>query len=388
MNFERLTRYLDSLPECHGIPAVDCKITLGYDTVYRHDAGYSDAAKTKPVAPDDLYYLYSATKVITVTAALQLCEQGKLNLHETLDTYLPEYSEMVYADTFQMGPWPVRWPTRQDHLCRAQNPIRILDLFRMTAGMSYDIESAEIQAARRAGKCGTRTMVGAFARMPLLCEPGTRCIYSLAHDVLGGVIESVSGETLGDYFQNHLFEPLGISDMYFTLDQRRQARLSVQYEAEPTTHAIRPVPPTNRYRLTETYESGGAGLICTVDAYSRFVEALSNDGIGATGKRILQKETINEMRKNQLDDRMQQDFNASGKLGYGYGLGLRTLIDPTVSKSPVGEFGWDGAAGAYALMDPKHRIGIFFAEHVLGLEENYHIIHPTLRDLAYEAILG
>ena len=108
----------------------------------------------------------------------------------------------------------------------------------MTAGMSYDIESAEIQAARCAGNCGTRTMVGAFARMPLLCEPGTRWIYSLAHDVLGGVIESVSGETLGDYFQNHLFEPLGISDMYFTLDQRRQARLSVQYEAEPTTHDI------------------------------------------------------------------------------------------------------------------------------------------------------
>ena len=147
-----------------------------------HGSGYSDVAKTKPVAPDDLYYLYSATKVITVTAAMQLCEQGKLNLYETLDTYLPEFSEMFYADGFQLKPWPVRWPTRQDHLCKAKNPIRILDLFRMTSGMSYDIESAEIQAVRRAGNGGTLQMVNAFARMPLLCEPGTRWVYSLSHE--------------------------------------------------------------------------------------------------------------------------------------------------------------------------------------------------------------
>ena len=114
MNFDQLTRYLDSLQETFGIPAVDCKITLGYNTVYRHSAGFADAARTRPITPDDLYNIYSATKVVTVTAAMQLCEQGRLNLNDRLDTYLPEFADMVYADAFPLGQFPIRWPTRPE----------------------------------------------------------------------------------------------------------------------------------------------------------------------------------------------------------------------------------------------------------------------------------
>jgi CubicO group peptidase (beta-lactamase class C family) len=273
---------------------------------------------------------------------------------------------------------------------KALNPIRILDLFRMTAGMSYDTESAAIREfVKQSTKEDTmRQAMAALSRMPLLYEPGTRWVYSLAHDVLGGLVERVSGEKFSEYLQNHIFKPLDIIDMYFTLTKDQQPRLSAQYAADFDTHEIRPVPQGNRYRFTDTYESGGAGLICTVDAYARFVEALANGGVGRTGKRILTMESINELRCNRLDDRMLADFASTGKTGYGYGLGVRTLMDAGASKSPVGEFGWDGAAGAFALIDTENKLGIFFAEHVLGLIENYHVIHPMIRDLAYEAVLG
>ncbi|HNW86927.1 MAG TPA: serine hydrolase domain-containing protein [Candidatus Limiplasma sp.] len=388
MNFDPLSRYLDSLSESYGIPAADCKVTLGYETVYRHSTGYADAAQTRPVAPTDMYYVYSCSKVMTVTAAMQLCEQGRLSLNDRLDRYLPEFAQMEIAADFPVGKQPVRWPTRKDRLVKAKNPIRILDLFCMTAGFSYDIESAEIQTLRQKSDnhATTREMMAAIARMPLLYEPGTRWLYSLAHDVLGAVIEVVSGETLGEYMQNHLFSPLEMEDIGFTVTPERKARLSAQYAGDPATQQIKPFPLENHYRFSDRYESGGAGILCTVDAYSRFVEAMSNGGVGANGKRILTMASIDELRKNRLDSRMTADFSGINKTGYGYGLGVRTLLDPSVSRSPAGEFGWDGAAGAYALIDTEHRLGIFYAEHVLSFEENYQSIHPTIRDLVYDAL--
>lgn len=387
MNFDKLTRYLDSLDSTYGIPAVDCKITREYETIYRHSAGFADIEKTRPVSPDDLYFIYSSTKVITVTAAMQLCEQGKLNLNNRLDQTLPEFTDMGYAVDFPIGKQPVRWPTRDDRLVKAENPIRILDLFRMTAGLGYDTEAREIQALREAtgDKATTRQMMAALASIPMTCEPGTRWVYSLAHDVLAAVVEVVSGEKFSDYLQSHIFTPLGITDMHFALNEERRARLSAQYCGDAPLQGIRPVPPVNKYRFGEVYESGGAGIICTVDAYSRFIEALSNGGVGATGKRILTMDSINALRKNRLNEQMLTDFAVTGKAGYGYGLGLRTLMDANVSQSPVGEFGWDGAAGAYVLIDPENKIGIFFAEHVLSFAANYSVIHPRIRDLVYEA---
>jgi len=388
MNFDKLTGYLDSLERIYGIPALDCKITQGYETVYRHSAGFANIEKTRLVAPDDLYFIYSCTKVITVTAAMQLCEQGKLSLQDRLDQYLPEFLDMVYEVDFPVGKQPVRWPTCNDRLAKTENPIRILDLFRMTAGLGYDTEAREIQAlrAKTADKATTRQMMATIANMPMTCEPGTRWVYSLAHDVLAAVIEVVSGEKFSDYLHHHIFEPLAITDMYFTLNDDRSAKLSAQYSGDSPLKGIRPVPPVNKYRFGEVYESGGAGIICTVDAYSCFVEALSNGGIGVTGKRILTMDSINALRESRLNRQMLVDFAVTGKVGYGYGLGVRTLIDPKYSQSPVGEFGWDGAAGSYVLIDPENKLGIFFAEQVLSYAPNYAVIHPRIRDLAYEAI--
>ena len=142
------------------------------------------------------------------------------------------------------------------------------------------------------------------------------------------------------------------------------------------------------FQITANYESGGAGLAGTVDAYSIFIDALCNGGEGANGARILSEESVKMFTVPYTTGQMSRDFAMCGKAGYEYGLGVRVLVDGRMSKSPVGEFGWDGAAGAYVLIDTVNKVSIFYAQHVVGYPKAYHEIHPKIRDLAYEGILG
>lgn len=388
MSFDKLTEYINSLEERYGIRAADCKITKDYRVVFRHMIGYSDYDGKVPISDQDLYYLYSATKVITMIAILQLMEKKKLDLYDEVRKYLPEYSNMRVVDNFQVKKFPIEWPAIDDPCHLAHNTIRIIDLMTMTAGLSYDIESEEILKVKREtnNQASTREVVAAIAKVPLIYEPRTRYAYSMGHDVLAAVIEVISGLSFGEYLRKNIFEPLGIKDFYFHIDDELNKRLSAQYAADFNTDKIEPVDKINRYKLTDRYESGGAGLIGTVDAYSTVIEALCNGGVGANNRRILSEESIHLFSTNYTTGQMLEDFKASGKVGYGYGLGVRVLIDKEKSRSPLGEFGWDGAAGAYALIDPINHISIFYAQHVLGFPEVYHTIHPTIRDLAYEAL--
>jgi CubicO group peptidase (beta-lactamase class C family) len=351
--------------------------------------GHSDYALSAPVSENDLYEVYSCTKVITMTAVMQLIEQGKIGLNDELEKYLPEFSHMQVATDFRLGEWPFKWPTLSSPLVPAKNKILIHDLMSMTAGLSYDVTSEAIQEEKRktGNKAVTRQMIEAIARMPLICEPGTRYSYALGHDVLAAVVEVVSGMTFSQYLKINIFDPLAITDMYFRVPENEKHRISAQYMKDMNTGVIAPSSGMI-FRLSDEYESGGAGLTCTVDAYSMILDALANDGVGATGERIIKPASIRTMSKNWLTDQQLEDFKKSGKVGYGYGLGVRTLIDSSCSKSPLGEFGWDGAAGAYALIDPINHISIFYAHEILGMIKAYSEIHPTVRDLVYEAVKG
>lgn len=387
MNFSKLTAYLNTLEEKYGVHGLDMKITRGHETVYRCMLGHSDYERKTPVSERDLYNIYSASKVITMMGVMQLIEQGKLGLNDPLEKYLPEFAHMRYAADFKMGEFPFRWPDENSQLVPAQNPMRIHDLMSMTAGMSYDVASAPIRKVveETHGEATTRQVVTAMAQMPLLCEPGTRYSYALGHDVLAAVVEVVTGMTFGAYMKRNVFEPLGITEMYYQVPAGEEHRLFAQYGKDWDTGKIKR-DESMIYRITKNYESGGAGLCTTVDEYTKVLEALANGGVGRTGGRILKQESVLAIGRNWLTEQELADFSRTGKEGYGYGLGVRVLIDGTKSKSPVGEFGWDGAAGAYALVDPKNHIGMFYTHEILGMIEAYSEIHPTLRDLAYEAM--
>ncbi len=387
MDFSKLTEYLNTLEDRYGVHGLDCKIMREHETVYRHMAGHSDYALTKPVSEHDLYDVYSCTKVVTMAAVMQLVEQGKLGLDDLLSDYLPEYANMQVATDFRIGEWPFAWPTLASPLKPAKNKIHIHELMSMTAGLSYDVFSEPIQTMQReSGKhATTREVARAIAEMPLIAEPGTRFSYGLGHDVLAAVVELIGGEPFAQHVKRHLFDPLGATDMFFQVPPGEKSRLSAQYRRDFNTGEIAPNSDMI-FRLSDRHDSGGAGLTCSVDSYSLVLDALANGGVGASGLRILRPESIAAMQQNRLNGQQLLDFRKTGKVGYGYGLGVRTLMDADSAKSPVGEFGWDGAAGAYALMDPKNHVSIFYTHEIVGMIAAYNEIHPTIRDLAYEAM--
>lgn len=390
-DFSKLGQYLDSLQDLYGMPMGDLCIMQDHEVIYRHSYGYADLARKVPVGKDHLYRLYSATKPITMTAVLQLIERGKLGFDDLLKDYLPEYEKMTVADDFAMESYGN--VVGQASVHPARNAIRIIDLMTMTAGFSYDTADPNIAklVKESGGTATTREIIAALAKTPLLYEPGTRWCYSLSHDVLAAVVEVVSGMRFSDYLRTQIFEPLGAGDFYFHTedDPETAARICDIYQGvndrPPFVEAEKSY--RDQYCFTPHYDSGGAGLIASVDAYSLFADALACKGTGRSGQQILSPDLVAGFsRAYTLSGAIRDDFDRLNRTGYEYGLGVRVLVDDSRAKSPVGEFGWDGAAGAYVLIDTKHRLSAFYAEHVLGFSDNYDVIHPQIRDLIYEGL--
>ena len=388
MNFNKLTDYLDRLGEDYGVPGYDLIVRKDHETVYRRMGGFSDYEGKRPVSDRDLYFLYSATKVITMTAAMQLIEEGRIGLEDPVSAYLPEFERMEVADHFVLNQWPPQIPTLADPHHPAGTPITIRMLMTMTAGLNYDIGNAEIVKLREktGGRATTRQMMAAIAKMPLLFEPGTRYRYSLGHDVIAAVIEAISGERFSDYLNNHIFAPLGINDLTCHMTEEQRERLSALYRFDPETKGMVFVGEAPRYAITPNYESGGAALAGTTEAYAAVVEALANGGVGRSGARTLKEESVMRFTHPVITGEALNDFRVGRFLEYAYGLGVRVKSDPLLGYSPVGEFGWDGAAGGYAVVDPFNHVGIFYVEHVLNFFEGYSVIHPRVRDLVYKGL--
>ncbi len=366
---------MDSL-EKSGIPGCDCVIYREHRLVFRHTTGYSDHGKTKPLTSANTYWLFSASKLLTCTAILQLLEKGKLRLDDPVAKYLPEYGTLRVKDGSEIKP--------------AVNTLTIRHLLSMQSGLNYNLEVPSIRKVleETGRKATTRQVIRALANEPLDFEPGTHFQYSLSHDVLGAVVEEASGQRFGEYLAEYILRPLGMKNTGFELTPERKAKMSDQFMYDGETMTSSPMPLDNGYALSERYESGGAGLISTSDDYMLFLDAMCNDGISSEGYRVLSTASLDLMRQDQLDEISKKDFALFNRKGYSYGLGVRTLIEREKSgvRSPLGEFGWDGAAGAYALIDLKNRLAIFYIQHVRNCGYVYDVIHPRVRDLAYEML--
>ena len=388
MNFHLLTNYLDSLNEEYGIPALDVIVTKEHETVYRHMTGFADAAGTRPVSDRDFYLMYSCTKLVTMTAMMQLIEAGKASLYDPVSRFLPEWEYMTVINADWMSKGEQFSPGLREPSHFAKNRVRIIDCMSMTAGLTYDTRSEGIsELLARKPDASTREVIAALAKMPLLFEPGTRYHYSLGHDVIAAVIEVISGERFSDYLENHIFKPLGITDLTCHMTDEQKARLSALYRFDPATKqmiALGSDIPV--FSVTPNYESGGAALAGTADAYSALTEALANGGVGRSGNRILNEASVMLFTHSVLTGAAIQDFRKGRFLEYSYGLGVRVKTESILGQSPVGEFGWDGAAGGYAVVDPFNHVSIFYVEHILNFFEGYSVIHPRVRDLVYKGI--
>lgn len=370
MQFQKLADLLDSFIYI-GIPGVDCTVYINHEPVFRHSAGFTDLEQKTPVTGNETYFLFSCTKVVTCAAALTLFEQGKFLLTDPLSEYIPAFSHMYLTNG-----------------TKAENPIRIRDLFTMSAGFDYNLDSASIKNVVNAknGHATTLDIVNAIAKEPLCFEPGTHWQYSLCHDVLAGLVETVSGMRFSEYVKKMIFEPSGMMRTSFGITESNRKNLAPLYRFNDDTGKAELQEQTCRYILTPEYDSGGAGLVSSVDDFILFADALANGGVAKNGNRILSARTIDLMRTNALSQAALKDFNWIQHAGYGYGLGVRTMMDQAAGGAicPLGEFGWGGAAGSYCLMVPETRTALFYAQHMLNNKEPY--THPRLRNVLFACL--
>ena len=372
-----------------GVPGNVCTVYRNGKRVFFHKDGYADLEKAVPMRGDELFHIYSCSKVTTVVAALQLYERGLFLLDDPVYAYIPAWKD-------------ARVKTPGGDLRRPSRPLTVRHLFTMTGGLSYDFGTPAFEKARllTEGKMDTLRVIECLAEDPLSFDPGDHWQYSLCHDVLAALVEVLSGERFADYVKRHIWDPLDMKSATFHPSGEDLERMAEQYR-DDAPGPYDPVPwnngfpppvqavntgKKNGYCLGENYDSGGAGIAVSADDYARFAWALANRGTGLTGERILSAGAVELLRENQLTRGLLADYNWPQLRGYGYGLGVRTTLSRSESgfTGPQGEFGWGGAAGATILVDPEANLAVFYAEHLLNPHEEFY--QPRLRNAVYACL--
>jgi CubicO group peptidase (beta-lactamase class C family) len=336
--------------------------------------GQRDAANGAPMAKDAIFRIYSMTKPITSVAAMMLWEEGRFLLSDPVANYLPEFSAMTVA--VERGAEIERVP--------AERAITIQDLLRHTSGLTYEFRGAgAVQKMYMGAKVFSRAQssadqVATLGKMPLLHQPGTRWEYSRSTDVVGRLVEVLSGQPLGVFFERHILAPLGMVDTAFHVPQRHHSRLAEAFTQDPDSGAA--------VRLLEVrdapnFESGGGGLVSTASDYARFLQMLLNGGT-LDGPRLLSRKTIELMTADHLGP-----ITGAADLllpGHGFGLGFAVRLHAGIAYVPgsIGQYFWGGLAGTTFWVDPAEQLLALLLIQAPGQRDYYRTL---FRDLVYSA---
>jgi CubicO group peptidase (beta-lactamase class C family) len=336
--------------------------------------GRRDPAQADPMAKDSIFRIYSMTKPIVSVAAMMLWEEGRFLLSDPIGKFLPELGQRKVA--------LVRGA--ETELVDAERPITIQDLLRHTSGLTYEFRgSGPVHKMYMAEKIYSRNQsnadqVAALGKLPLLHQPGTKWEYSRSTDVLGRLIEVLSGLTLGEYLQRRLFAPLGMIDTAFHVPVEEHGRLAEAFAKDPDTGAG--VQLINVHDAPK-FESGGGGLVSTAGDYARFLQMLLNRG-RMDGMRFLSRKTIELMTADHLGP-----ITGAPDLllpGYGFGLGVAVRLEPGIAHVPgsVGQYFWGGLAGTTFWVDPAEDL---FAIMLIQGPGQRDYFRNLFRDLVYAA---
>jgi len=341
------------------MPGAVSLISRNGKIVHLEAHGYLDAAKTKPMGKNAVFRAFSMTKPLTSVAAMSLVEQGKISLRDPISTWMPEFKEMkVYSERQDE-----RGKTTREAV-PARKPITVQDLLRHTSGFTYSgsapfpemkeaYEKADIES--RDTDLSPEEFVKRLAAIPLAYEPGTRWEYGVSSDVLGVLVERVSGKRLDQYLDELVFKPLQMKDTSFQASSEQLPRLADAFDSDPQKTnlwkgARVEADPGKRYRF------GGAGSVTTAEDYLRFAQMMLNKG-QLDGVRILSRETVEYMMSDHIAGLQGSPFPSTGP-GYGFGLGFAVRLQEGVSWVPgsTGDAMWAGAGGTVFTIDPKEKI--------------------------------
>ena len=364
---ERIGAYLHNEVLTGNIPGAVLLIQQHGKPVYFESFGVRSATTKLRMTPDTIFRIYSMSKAITSVAAMMLVEDGKLSLDDPVSKYIPAFADAkVGVDVSdEAGQHPLK-------LEPLKRTITIRDLLRHTSGITYGfygegaIKQLYADPALYDGDFDNAEFAERIAKLPLAEQPGTRWDYGHSVDILGRVVEVASGQTLFQFEKQRLLDPLGMSETAFHVaDEAKRPRI-----AEPLPHD-RFARPFNFGRriagitsptLPRRWESGGAGMVSTIEDYARFLQMLLNGG-KLDGRRYLKPETVALMTSDQIGPEtgiLREPFYFPGPTsGFGLGFAVRTKVPPNTSW-PLGEYRWDGAAGSFFFVDPRDDMFVVF----------------------------
>ena len=317
--------------------------------------GYADIEKKIPMSSEStIFPIASMSKVITVAGIMRLYEQGLFKMWDPVSEYLSGFKSPKIAKETPDGGYEI---------VDAKGEVTMRQLFTMTSGVPYpwsDTAAGRIRIEKEkeweeSGKPfpGAVEAANLVGQLPLAFEPGERWMYGFSIDVLGAVIEVLSGKTLGEYLKENIFDPLGMKDTGFFVPPEKMDRTARLY------HINENLKPEERWYETKKpdFESGGGGLYSTVGDYSRFAQMLLHGGT-LEGVRILGRKTVDLISTDHLTAEQRKGDSWDTQRGYGYGLGVRVLTNPELAgiNGSAGEWGWDGAFGNWFCVDPKERL--------------------------------
>ena len=381
------------------LPGILTQLYRRGEIVHTGMAGHIDLERRKPMREDAIFRIYSMTKPITSVALMMLAEQGLIGLDDDVATHIPSWKNLgVYAtgiaslvggpQSFVTTP-PIR-------------PMKVVDLVTHTSGLTYGfMNRTSVDAAyRRAGVAAMTTeggldaMIDQLSVLPLEFSPGTQWNYSVSIDVMGYLVQKLSGMSFGDYLRTQIFQPLGMTDTAFWCPPEKQDRLSSCYQpAEGGGIKLQDDAGNSTYAKPPNLESGGGGLVSTAHDYMRFCRMMLGKGT-LEGVQILSPKTVALFSLNHLPDNRQLAdmappgmFSEAGYSGVGFSIGCGVNIDVAKTRLPgtLGEFFWGGAASTAFWIDPKEDLAVVFMTQVIGSDVRL-TLRRDLRTLVYSAM--
>lgn len=377
---ERLARVTQEHINSGRLPGAVILLARYGKIAYFASFGYRDRAREAPMTTDAIFRIYSMTKPITSVAVMMLHEEGKLQLSDPVSRYLPELTRLkVGIETTDEKTGHKRFET-----VAAQREITIHDLLRHTSGFTSGRlgKDSHVNKLYREAKIGNRADTSAefvtkLSQLPLLCQPGTRWEYGVSTAVLGRLVEVLSGQSLGAFFAERIFRPLGMQDTGFYVPADKLDRV-----AQPWARPDGP-PMTRRFDVAAvpTFQSGSDGLVSTAFDYLRFAQMLLNGG-ELHGVRLLGRKTVEFMTADHLG---RIPYPVPG-MGFGLGFQVRRNVGVASLPGSVGEYGWAGNAGTLFWNDPQER---FIAIYMIQVSsEDRLALRNQFKSLVSQAIIG
>jgi CubicO group peptidase (beta-lactamase class C family) len=384
---ERVTDYMRNEIASGKISGAIVLIQQHGKPVYLEKFGVIDVATKQPMMDDAIFRIYSMSKPITSVAAMMLVEDGKLALSDPLSKYIPAFANVKVGveqkdesgkETLTLEP--------------LKRPITIEDLLRHTSGLTYTfsgdgpVQKLYANSGLYTGNFDNAQFVERLAKLPLAEQPGTKWDYSHSTDVLGRVIEVVSGKTLFEFEKERLLDPLGMNDTAFYVGYQVKRTLIAQ--PMPDEHSTGPVTGLSDPMQWRRWQAGGHGMVSTIGDYARFAQMLLNGG-SLDGRRYLKPATVALMTSDHIgpETKIVRDaayYYAGADSGFGLGFAVRTMTPPN-TKLPIGEYRWDGYGGTFFFVDPKDDM---FVICMMQSPSQRGRIETELKTVIYDALVS